>query len=133
MTGVQTCALPISTYKILTGYPKFVSGLYFETAGMIITLILFGKYLEKITGGKTSESIKKLMNLTPKTATVIKNNNEIKTPIEELKIGDLIIVKPGEYIPVDGIVASGFSNVDESMISGESLPVEKRADRKSVV
>ena len=116
-----------ATYKILTGYPEFVSGLYFETAGMIITLILFGKYLEKITGGKTSESIKKLMNLTPKTATVIKNNNEIKTPIEELKIGDLIIVKPGEYIPVDGIVASGFSNVDESMISGESLPVEKRA------
>ncbi len=115
-----------ATYKILTGHPEFVSGLYFETAGMIIALILFGKYLEAITSGKTSEAIKKLMRLAPKTATVIKNGNEIKVPIEKLEIGDLIIVRPGETIPVDGVVISGLSSVDESMITGESLPAEKK-------
>ncbi len=114
-----------ATFEILTGHPEFVSSLYFETAGAIIALILFGKYLEAITSGKTSEAIKKLMGLAPKTATVIKNGKEVNIRIEELEVGDIIATKPGEAIAVDGVVTSGLSSVDESMISGESLPVEK--------
>ena len=112
-------------YMITQGSYEFVSNLYFETAGVIIALILWGKYLEAVTGGKTSEAIRKLMDLTPKTATIIKNGKEIKVSVEELEIGDVIIVKPGERIPVDGAVISGISSVDESMITGESIPVEK--------
>ncbi len=115
-----------AVYKILTGHIEFVHNLYFETAGVIIALILFGKYLEAITSGKTSESIKKLMKLSPKSAIVIRNGKESVVPIEELEIGDLIIVKPWETIPVDGSVVEGISSVDESMITGESLPVEKK-------
>ncbi len=121
-----------AAYRIFSGSPEFVSSLYFETAGVIITLILFGKYLEAITSGKTSESIRKLMGLAPKTATVLRGNKEFKVKIEELEIGDLIIVKPGESIPVDGVVVDGISNVDESMITGESLPTEKKKGDKII-
>lgn len=99
--------------------------LYFESAGVILTLITLGKYLESIAKGKTSEAIKKLMSLTPKTASVIKDGREIEISIDEVEVGDIVIVKPGEKIPVDGEVIEGLTSVDESMITGESIPVEK--------
>ncbi len=113
-------------YKIAQGSLGHVEDLYFETAGVIITLILLGKTLEAISKGKTSEAIKKLVGLTPKTAVVLQNGQEVILPIEEVEVGDLILVKPGERIPVDGIVREGHSAVDESMLTGESLPVEKK-------
>ncbi|RDY26498.1 copper-translocating P-type ATPase [Romboutsia weinsteinii] len=99
--------------------------LYYESAGIIIALILLGKYLESRSKGKTSEAIKKLMGLQPRTAIVISNGQEIETPIEEVVVGDVILVKPGSKIPVDGIVIEGHTSVDESMLTGESIPVEK--------
>jgi len=115
-----------AVYNIILGSTKFVGDLYFETAGVIIALILLGKYLEAITGGKTSEAIRKLMGLAPKTATVIRGGKEVEISIEELEINDLIVVKPGQRVPVDGVVVKGISSVDESMITGESIPVEKK-------
>ncbi|MCX6737066.1 MAG: heavy metal translocating P-type ATPase [Candidatus Parcubacteria bacterium] len=100
--------------------------LYYESAALILVFISLGKYLEAITKGKTSEAIKKLIGLQPKEATVIRDNEEIKIPISEVKVGDIILVKPGEKIPVDGIVIDGYSAVDEKMITGESIPVEKK-------
>ncbi len=119
-----------STYKIWTGDLHYVEGLYFETAGVIITLILLGKSLEAVSKGKTSEAIKKLMGLAPKTAIVIKNNIEIETPIEEVMVDDIILVKPGSKIPVDGVVVEGTTAIDEAMLTGESMPVDKKAGDK---
>jgi len=116
-----------AVYRIISGSTEFVTSLYFETAGVIIALILLGKYLEALTSGKTSEAIRKLMGLAPKTAVVIKDGKEVVVSIDELEIGDLIVVKPGEKIPVDGTVVKGISSVDESMITGESMPVEKKS------
>ncbi|RDY23521.1 copper-translocating P-type ATPase [Romboutsia maritimum] len=99
--------------------------LYYESAGIIIALILLGKYLESQSKGKTSEAIKKLMNLQPKTAIIIIDNKEIETPIDEVQVGDIILVKPGSKIPVDGLVLEGHTAVDESMLTGESIPTEK--------
>ena len=99
---------------------------YFEASAVLITLVIFGKYLEAIAKGKTSEAISKLMKLGAKTATVIRNNKEIKIPIDEVKKGDIILVKPGEKIPVDGIIINGHSSVDESLVTGESIPIEKK-------
>lgn len=104
-----------------------IQGLYFESAAVIITLILLGKYLEAVAKGKTSEAIKKLMGLAAKTARVIRNGTETDIPVEEVEIGDIVIVRPGEKIPVDGIMTEGYSAVDESMLTGESIPVEKKA------
>ncbi|MFR0019014.1 MAG: heavy metal translocating P-type ATPase [Paraclostridium sp.] len=104
--------------------------LYYESAGIIIALILLGKYLESRSKGKTSEAIKKLMGLQPKVAIVIKNKKEIEIPIEEVEVRDLIVVKPGSKIPVDGIVIEGHTSVDESMLTGESMPVEKNIGDK---
>lgn len=98
---------------------------YFETAAVIITLIKLGKYLEALAKGQTSEAIKKLMALRAKTAHVIRDGQEMEIPAEEVRVGDLVIVRPGEKIPVDGVVIEGHSSVDESMLTGESLPVEK--------
>jgi Cu+-exporting ATPase len=98
---------------------------YFETAAVIITLIKLGKYLEARAKGRTSEAIKKLMNLQAKTARVVKDGKEVKIPVEDVVINDTVIVRPGEKIPVDGVVVEGSSSVDESMLTGESLPVEK--------
>ena len=112
-------------YRISTGDISFAGDLYFETAGVIITLILLGKYLESVTKGKTSEAIKKLAGLQPKTATVINDGEETIIPIEEVEEGDIIVVKPGEKIPVDGEVTEGRTSIDESMLTGESLPVSK--------
>jgi len=99
---------------------------YFESAAMIITFIMLGKWLEAVTKGKSSEAIKKLIGLQPKTAMVVRNGKEIEIPISQLVIGDIVIVKPGQKIPVDGIIVKGSSSVDESMITGESIPVEKK-------
>ncbi|MFO8037165.1 MAG: heavy metal translocating P-type ATPase [Anaerolineales bacterium] len=105
---------------------------YFETSAMIITLIKVGKFLEARAKGRTSEAIKKLMGLRAKTALVIQDGAEVEIPAEQVQVGDMVIVKPGEKIPVDGIVVEGHSSVDESMITGESLPVEKAVGDKVI-
>jgi len=116
-----------STFQITQGNLHAVHGLYFESVGVIITLILLGKTLEARSKGKTSEAIKKLMGLAPKTAIVIKDGRETEVPIEQVRIGDVILVKPGSKIPVDGVVISGTTAIDESMLTGESIPVDKKA------
>ena len=105
---------------------KTEAHLYYESAALILVFISLGKYLEAITKGKTSEAIKKLIGLQPKEATIIKDNEEIKISISEVKVGDIILVRPGEKIPVDGVVIDGYSGVDEKAITGESIPVEKK-------
>jgi Cu+-exporting ATPase len=99
---------------------------YFETAAVIITLIRLGKYLEARAKGRTSEAIKKLMGLRAKTARVIRDGIETELPVDEVRVGDVVLVRPGEKIPVDGVVVEGRSAVDESMLTGESMPVEKK-------
>jgi len=100
---------------------------YFETSAVIITLIKLGKYLEAQAKGRTSEAIKKLMGLRAKTAHVIREGEEQEVPVDEVRIGDFVLVRPGEKIPVDGVVVEGRSSVDESMLTGESMPVEKKS------
>jgi len=99
---------------------------YFDTAAVILTLIILGKFLEARAKGQASEAIQKLLKLQAKTATVLRSGKEEKVPIEEVKVGDIVIVKPGEKIPVDGVITEGYSAIDESMITGESIPVEKK-------
>ena len=99
---------------------------YFDTSAAIIVLILLGRFLEARAKGRTSEAIKKLIGLQPKTARVLRDGNEVDIPVEEVTLGDIVFVRPGEKIPVDGIVREGYSSVDESMVTGESLPVEKK-------
>ena len=105
--------------------PGMMKSLYFETSAIIITLILLGKYLEAVATGKTSEAIKKLAALQAKTARVIRGGIEEDIPIEEVELGDLVVVRPGEKVPVDGKIVAGHSSLDESMLTGESLPVDK--------
>jgi len=100
---------------------------YFDTSAMIITLILLGRFLEARAKGQTSEAIKKLIGLQPKTALVIRDGKEMEIPVEDVKVGDLVRVRPGERVPVDGVIREGYSSIDESMITGESIPVEKKA------
>ncbi|MDR0746856.1 MAG: heavy metal translocating P-type ATPase [Helicobacteraceae bacterium] len=114
-------------WQIATGKFIAVDQLYFETAGVIITLILLGKSLEAVSKGRTGEAIKKLMGLAPKTAIVSRNKEEVEIAIDEVAIGDIVVVKPGGKIPVDGVVLEGRSTVDESMLTGESMPVTKTA------
>ncbi len=114
-----------STWQIIAGEHAAASHLYFETAGVIITLILLGKTLEAISKGKTSEAIKKLMGLRPKSARVLQDGKEIEIPVDEVEVGDILLVKPGEKIPVDGEIISGLTAIDEAMLTGESIPVEK--------
>ncbi|MBZ4646628.1 MAG: heavy metal translocating P-type ATPase [Clostridia bacterium] len=121
-----------AVYQIANGNFEYAKDLYFETAGVIIALILLGKYLEAVTKGKTSEAIKKLMGLAPKTAVVIHDGKEMTIPIEEVEVGDIVLVKPGEKIPVDGEVIEGRTSVDESMLTGESIPVEKNIGSKVI-
>jgi len=108
----------------IKGYSAHV---YFDTAATIVVLILLGRFFEARAKGKTSEAIKKLMGLQAKTARVIREGTETDILIEELEIGDIVVVRPGEKVPVDGVVKEGYSSVDESIISGESIPVEKKA------
>ena len=106
--------------------------LYFEASAVVITLVILGKYLEAAAKGKTSEAIKKLIGLQPKTARIIKNGNELDVPIEKVLPGDTIVVRPGEKIPVDGTIVQGYTTIDESMITGESIAVEKTVSDKVV-
>lgn len=99
---------------------------YFTESGLIIGFILLGKTMEHIVKGRASEAVRKLLDLQPRMATVIKDGDEIQIPVEEVNAGDLLIVRPGERIPVDGVVVEGYSSIDESMITGESIPVEKK-------
>ncbi|OOE04610.1 copper-translocating P-type ATPase [Anoxybacillus kestanbolensis] len=108
------------------GNHEYMPRLYFETSAVLITLVLVGKYFETLAKGRTTEAISKLLSLQAKEATVIRNGEERKVPLEEVVIGDTILVKPGEKIPVDGTVIAGASSVDESMITGESIPVDKK-------
>jgi len=101
-------------------------GLYFDTSSMIIALILMGKFLEARAKGQTSEAIKRLIGLRPRTAIVIRDGKETEISVEGVQVGDLILVRPGERIPVDGILRRGYSSVDEAMITGESIPVDKK-------
>ncbi|HCL4547590.1 copper-translocating P-type ATPase [Clostridium botulinum] len=112
-------------FQISKGNMHYAHDLYFESGATILTLITLGKYLESVSKGKTSEAIKKLMALAPKNATIIRDNKEIIIPIEEVKINDIVLVKPGEKLPVDGEIIEGSTAIDESMLTGESLPVEK--------
>lgn len=116
-----------NTWQIALGNFMAVEALYFETAGVIITLILLGKSLEAVSKGRTSEAIKKLMGLAPKTAVIIQDEAEKEIPIDEVEIGDVIVVRPGVKIPVDGTVLDGHTAIDESMLTGESMPVDKKA------
>ncbi|MGL5543207.1 MAG: heavy metal translocating P-type ATPase, partial [Fusobacteriaceae bacterium] len=111
--------------KIFAGDVQFAHVLYFESAATILLLITLGKYLESVSKGKTSEAIKKLMGLAPKTARVEREGKETIIPLEEVKVGDIIIIKPGDKVPVDGVVTDGTTSIDESMLTGESIPVEK--------
>jgi len=125
-----TAAVAYSVYNLIQitgGNHHAVEALYFETAGVIIALILLGKSLEALSKGRTSEAIKKLMGLAPKTAIIIERGEEKEIPINEVIPGDIIVVKPGAKIPVDGVVTEGQSAVDESMLTGESMPVDKKS------
>ncbi|MCJ7635143.1 heavy metal translocating P-type ATPase [Candidatus Bathyarchaeota archaeon] len=101
------------------------SGVYFDTAAAIVTLVLTGRFLEHVSKGRASEAVRRLMDLQPRLAHVVRDENEIEIPIEQIQVGDIFVVRPGEKVPVDGAVVEGRSSVDQSMITGESIPVEK--------
>jgi Cu+-exporting ATPase len=113
-------------YSTLVGISVIEGGMYFETAALLLTFIVAGKYLEAVAKGKTSEAIKRLIGLQPKTALIVRDGEEVEIPIRDVVAGDIVIVKPGGKIPVDGTVQEGASSVDESMITGESLPAHKK-------
>ncbi len=115
-----TAAYLYSVYALIVGGAQ-----YFEISAVLITLVLLGKFLEARATGKTSAAIEKLMQLSPKIATVLRNGKEVKIPVDDVKEGDVLIVRPGEKIPVDGTIIAGESSIDESMITGESMPVDK--------
>ncbi len=121
-----------ATIAVWLGKTSYANSLYYESAAVILTLITLGKFLEARSMGKTSEAIQKLMGLAPKQATVIRDGKEVKISVEEVIAGDTIIVKPGEKLPVDGIVMDGTTSIDESMLTGESIPVEKQAGDKVI-
>lgn len=121
-----TAAYVYSVAVLLWGEYLNQQAVYFETGAVIITLIILGKLLEAIAKGRTSEAIRKLMDLQAKTARVIRDGQEVDIAVEEVMVGDLVVVRPGEQIPVDGIIKEGYSAVDESMLTGESVPVDKK-------
>ncbi len=120
------------TIMVLLGDHHFAMNLYYESAAVILTLITLGKYFEAVSKGKTSEAIKKLMGLAPKTAIVIRDGVETEISVDDVVLGDVIVVKPGDKIPVDGVIVSGTSAVDESMLTGESIPIEKKTGDKVI-
>ena len=133
-----TAAFGYSTYALFAmtaaqvagdfaGVVKYMMDFYFESAAMILTLITVGKMLEARSKGKTTDALKGLMKLAPKTATLLRNGQEVKVPIEQVQTGDIFVVRPGENIPVDGVVEEGSSAVNESALTGESIPVDKAA------
>lgn len=120
-----SAAYVYSLVGLIGGTASGVHGLYFETSAILITLVLLGKYLEALAKGRTSEAIRKLVGLKAKTARLVRDGEEVDVPIEAVAVGDLLRVRPGEKIPVDGVVVEGRSNVDESMLTGEGMPVAK--------
>ncbi|MEI8216571.1 MAG: heavy metal translocating P-type ATPase [Eubacteriales bacterium] len=118
--------------KSIFGEYPVMNNTYFEVSTVIITLVLLGKYIEMLAKSRTSSAMQALMSLKPKTARVIREDVEIDIPIEQVLVGDLIIVRPGEKIPVDGTIVDGYSSVDESMITGESIPVDKKVKDKVI-
>ena len=120
-----TYSVVVTFFPSLFAAEGLVADVYFDTAGVIIVLILLGRLLETRAKGQTSEAIKKLIGLQAKTATIIRNGNEVEIPVEEVAIGDKVVVRPGEKVPVDGVVIDGTSTIDESMVTGESIPVLK--------
>src|SRR2546430_804801 len=116
----------IVTFLPLVGFPLADKGTYYDTAAVIIGLILLGKYLEELAKGRAGDAIRKLMDLAPRTAHVIRDGKEEEIPVELVLLDDLLTIRPGERIPVDGVIVDGFSAIDESMITGESIPVEKK-------
>lgn len=123
LIALGTSAAYIYSVVSLTG---LVEEQYFEVGAVLITLVVLGKYLEALAKRKTGEAIRKLMDLSPKTARVLRGKNEIEIPLAEVILNDLIVVRPGERIPVDGVIVNGQTSIDESMITGESIPVEKK-------
>ena len=121
-----------ATIQIALGNVAFAKDLYFETAGVIITLISLGKYFENLSKSRTSSAIKKLMNLAPKTAFIKKDGNYKEISVDEIETGDILLVKAGMSIPVDGVVVSGNSSVDQSMLTGESMPIDVKKGSKVV-
>lgn len=114
------------TAMIYYGDTSFTMALYYESAAVILTLITLGNYFEVVSKGKSSEAIKKLMGLAPKTARILRNDQELEIGIDEVQVDDIIVVRPGEKLPVDGVVVEGSTAIDESMLTGESIPVEKK-------
>ncbi|HJA90294.1 MAG TPA: copper-translocating P-type ATPase, partial [Candidatus Jeotgalibaca merdavium] len=114
-----------ATVRIFNGEADFAMALYYESAAVILTLITLGKYFEAVSKGKTSEAIKTLMGLAPKTARVMREGKEVEIPIDAVEVGDQLVVRPGEKIAVDGVIVEGRTSIDEAMLTGESLPVEK--------
>ena len=119
-------AVAVFLPQVLTG------GLYFDTSATIITLILLGKFFEDVAKGRASQALKKLLDLKPKTAIVLRGREEIELPLSEIKVNDICIVKPGEKIPTDGVVLNGYSSIDESIVTGESMPVSKSVGDKVI-
>src|SRR3989442_638430 len=116
----------VVTFLPLIGVPLADKGTYYDTAAVIIGPMLLGKFFEEIAKGKAGDAIRKLMDLAPRTARVVRDDHEEEIPVELVQVDDLVIVRPGMRIPVDGVIVGGFSAVDESMITGESIPVEKK-------
>jgi Cu+-exporting ATPase len=127
---IYSLFVAIMIFSNKTGYTTEM--LYFEIAGLIVAFIILGKLLEAIAKGKTSEAIKKLLGLQPKTAIVMRGKEQAEIPIDEVQAGDIVVVKPGTKIPVDGFVKEGYSSVDESAITGESIPVEKTINSRVI-
>jgi Cu+-exporting ATPase len=119
-------------YSIFVLFTNPMGELYFEVAAVLIALVILGKYLETNAKGKTSEAISKLIQLSPKKAHVVRGGREMTIPVDDVRVGDIIIVKPGEKVPVDGVIVSGSSSIDESMITGESMPVSKKTGDRVV-
>ncbi|MEW5896579.1 MAG: heavy metal translocating P-type ATPase [Nanoarchaeota archaeon] len=125
-------SLALSIAILFLGAKYSVHDLYYEVAALLIAFLLLGKWLEAVAKGKTSEAIKKLLKLQAKTALVLRKGKETEIPVEEVVVGDIVIVKPGQKIPVDGVITEGHSSIDESMITGESIPVEKTSRDKVI-
>ncbi len=117
---------------ILQGKADYAHKLYFESAAMVVALIMLGKYLEAVSTGKTSDAISKLMKLRPDTAVILRGDTEVTVSLDEVSVGDLVLVRPGTSIPVDGEIVEGISSVDESMLTGESLPVTKTVGSQTI-
>ncbi|WP_084140833.1 heavy metal translocating P-type ATPase [Psychrilyobacter atlanticus] len=131
-TGAAILYSLYGTLEIYMGNITMAHHLYYESAVVILALISLGKYLEDVSKGKTSEAIKKLGSLRPKMAAILKDGQIIEVEVEEVEVGDIVLVKPGEKVPVDGIVISGQTSIDESMLTGESIPVKKRVGDRVV-